>query len=184
MTLHSPGLNLLLCLQQEGEEAATQLLPQTTQSQLPNPTPSDPLSDPPSDPFSDPLSGPLSGSTPREPSEPSSSERPTSETNKGGPAGDVGSGGSGGSGTEGGVPLAWACSEEALLRLIASRDPTRRGLAGPLAMRLLFQLLHWNPAHRPTPREALRHAYFTLPIERQADRKVSCGPDRTKAGWC
>jgi hypothetical protein len=39
----------------------------------------------------------------------------------------------------------WSCSDDALLRLIASRDPTGRGLGGVLALRLLQRLLHWDP---------------------------------------
>jgi hypothetical protein len=40
----------------------------------------------------------------------------------------------------------WSCSDGALLQLIASRDPTGRGLGGVAALRLLQRLLHWDPA--------------------------------------
>ncbi|KAI8471128.1 MAG: hypothetical protein J3K34DRAFT_468469 [Monoraphidium minutum] len=80
----------------------------------------------------------------------------------GGAASGGGGGGGGGSGGGGGAFLVpWSCSDDSLLRLIASRDPTGRGLGGVLALRLLQRLLHWDPAQRPTAAQALRHAYFT-----------------------
>jgi serine/threonine protein kinase len=59
------------------------------------------------------------------------------------------------------VPLPWSCSENSLLQLVASRDPTGRGLEGGLALRLLQRLLAWDPKQRPTAAQALQHAYFT-----------------------
>ncbi len=56
--------------------------------------------------------------------------------------------------------MPWSCAEEALLSLIARRDPTGTGLEGPLALRLLQRLLAWDPAARPTAAQALEHAYF------------------------
>jgi hypothetical protein len=49
-------------------------------------------------------------------------------------------------GSGGGATLApWSCSDGSLLQLVASRDPTGRGLGGVLALRLLQRLLHWDP---------------------------------------
>lgn len=61
----------------------------------------------------------------------------------------------------GGLLMSWSCSEDALLRLIAGRDPTGKGLEGVIALRLLQRLLHWDPLQRPTALQALNHAYFT-----------------------
>lgn len=61
------------------------------------------------------------------------------------------------------LPLPWSCSDESLLRLVASRDPTGVGLEGGLALRLLQRLLAWDPKQRPTAAQALQHAYFTTP---------------------
>lgn len=58
------------------------------------------------------------------------------------------------------VPLPWSCSDDALLQLIASRDPTGVGLGGGLGVRLLQRLLAWEPTQRPTATQALQHAYF------------------------
>ena len=60
--------------------------------------------------------------------------------------------------------LAWRCSDMAIMQTIKTRDPTHQGLPNLAAVRLLLQLLHWNPAQRPTAAEALQHAFFALPL--------------------
>lgn len=106
------------------------------------------------------------------------------------------------------VPVAWSCAEEAVLATIRERDPLGRGLPSPVALRLLQvsidtvfccrlqggvcvcetsgllaqMLLHWNPASRPTPGQALRHAFFTLPLEEH--QNATCHGDPNQAGWC
>ncbi len=93
---------------------------------------------------------------------------------KGGGGGGTGGGtgsGTGGGGTGNGASasasasassvLPWSCGDSAVLGLLAGRDPTGGGLEGSLALRLLQALLSWEPAGRPSPAQALRHAYFT-----------------------
>lgn len=58
------------------------------------------------------------------------------------------------------LPIPWSCSDDALLRLIASKDPTGVGLEGALSVRLVQRMLAWNPKQRPTAAQALQHAYF------------------------
>ena len=78
------------------------------------------------------------------------------------------------------LPLAWSCSEDSILQRLQARDPRGKGLPGRLALRLLFQLLHWSPHLRPTPQQTLLHAYFTM-NESDIDR---CHTFRYVEGWC
>jgi hypothetical protein len=43
-------------------------------------------------------------------------------------------------------------------------------------------LLHWNPAARPTPRQALRHSFFTRDLSSHTPE--DCHDDPTMPGWC
>ncbi|GIL81024.1 hypothetical protein Vretimale_9291 [Volvox reticuliferus] len=79
--------------------------------------------------------------------------------------------------------MSWSCTEEALLTLAKSRDPLGLGLEGPMALRLLLRLLHWDPASRPSARQALQHAFFT--IKPGAWASFSCGETAVgEPGWC
>jgi serine/threonine protein kinase len=69
------------------------------------------------------------------------------------------------------VPIPWSCSDEALLQLIATRDPQGIGLEGGLALRLLQRLLAWDPAQRPTAAQAQQHAYFTVARQLRGEPK-------------
>lgn len=64
-------------------------------------------------------------------------------------------------------------------QVLAARDPTKKGLPGKPALRLLRSLLCWNPACRPTAEAALRHAYFTVDLQKQ--EHYAC-PGGVKAG--
>ncbi|GIL50633.1 hypothetical protein Vafri_6764 [Volvox africanus] len=79
--------------------------------------------------------------------------------------------------------MSWSCTEEALLNLAKSRDPLGLGLEGPMALRLLLRLLHWDPASRPSARQALQHAFFT--VKPGAWATFSCGETAVgEPGWC
>ena len=80
------------------------------------------------------------------------------------------------------VPASAGCTDEAVMEVIRSRDPTHQGLPNLAAVRLLLLLLHWNPAQRPTAAEALRHAYFVLPL--QTNVTPACSQNRSLVGWC
>ena len=80
------------------------------------------------------------------------------------------------------APVSAGCTEEAVMATIRKRDPTHKGLPNQAAVQLLLQLLHWNPAQRPTSAEALRHAFFVLPL--QANLTLACIQDRSRTGWC
>ncbi len=59
------------------------------------------------------------------------------------------------------VVVPWECTDQALLQLLRSRDPTGYGLGDDVeAVRLLRSLLQWAPEARPTAREALQSPYF------------------------
>jgi hypothetical protein len=95
-------------------------------------------------------------------------------------AGDDARGGSRGRAAQP-LPLPWSCSEEALLLLVAGRDPMARGLEGPLALRLLQRLLAWDPRQRPSAAQALQHAYFTWqrpPAQQRGDAHGARGAAR------
>lgn len=79
-------------------------------------------------------------------------------------------------------PLAWRCSDAAIMQTVKSRDPTGQGLPNLAAVRLLLHLLNWNPAQRPTAAEALQHAFFVSPLD--AEARLACTSNRTQAGWC
>ena len=78
------------------------------------------------------------------------------------------------------LPLAWSCSEKVLMQMLHRRDPAGHGLQTRLALRLVLQLLHWSPHARPTPSQALLHAYFSQTEEQPQE----CHDDRNVAGWC
>lgn len=60
-------------------------------------------------------------------------------------------------------PASWKCSEEFFSNLIKSRDPLHIGFPNIWAMRLVRQLLVWDPDDRLSVDEALRHPYFHPP---------------------
>ena len=80
------------------------------------------------------------------------------------------------------TPVSAGCTDEAVMEVIRRRDPTHQGLPNQAAVRLLLLLLHWNPGQRPTAAEALRHAYFVLPL--QTNITPACSQNRSLAGWC
>ncbi len=80
------------------------------------------------------------------------------------------------------APLSASCTDEAIRKVIQDRDPTHQGLPNQAAVRLLLSLLHWNPANRPTAAEALRHAFFALPLD--SELNIPCHTDRNLIGWC
>ncbi|DBA74684.1 TPA: hypothetical protein ACH3X2_009349 [Trebouxia sp. C0005] len=80
------------------------------------------------------------------------------------------------------APLSASCTDEAIRKVIQDRDPTHQGLPNQAAVRLLLSLLHWNPANRPTAAEALRHAFFALPLD--SELTIACHTDRNLIGWC
>ncbi|KAL0037567.1 hypothetical protein WJX77_002920 [Trebouxia sp. C0004] len=80
------------------------------------------------------------------------------------------------------APLSASCTDEAIRKVIQDRDPTHQGLPNQAAVRLLLSLLHWNPANRPTAAEALRHAFFALPLD--IELTIACHTDRDLIGWC
>lgn len=80
------------------------------------------------------------------------------------------------------APASAGCTDEAVMEVIRRRDPTHQGLPNQVAVRLLLLLLHWNPAQRPTAAEALRHAYFVLPL--QTNVTPACSYNRSLVGWC
>lgn len=80
------------------------------------------------------------------------------------------------------TPAPAGCTDEAVMEVIRRRDPTQQGLPNQAAVRLLLLLLHWNPGQRPTAAEALRHAYFVLPL--QTNITLACSQNRSLAGWC
>ncbi|EPS72665.1 hypothetical protein M569_02089, partial [Genlisea aurea] len=60
-----------------------------------------------------------------------------------------------------GSPVPWKCSEEYFSRLIKSRDPLKLGFPNTQALRLVRDLLQWDPGKRLSVDDALRHPYFT-----------------------
>ncbi|CAH9051479.1 unnamed protein product [Cuscuta epithymum] len=58
-------------------------------------------------------------------------------------------------------PAPWKCSEDFFLRQIRNRDPLKIGFPNIWALRLVRQLLRWNPEDRPSVDEALNHPYFS-----------------------
>ncbi|XP_076914191.1 uncharacterized protein LOC143573109 isoform X1 [Bidens hawaiensis] len=64
-------------------------------------------------------------------------------------------------GKRSGSPASWKCSEEFFGSQIKSRDPLKIGFPNVWALRLVRQLLVWDPEDRLTVDDALRHPYFT-----------------------
>ncbi|GAB2282328.1 hypothetical protein Dimus_016874 [Dionaea muscipula] len=62
-------------------------------------------------------------------------------------------------------PASWKCSEEFFSNLIRARDPLKIGFPNVWAMRLVRQLLLWDPDDRLSVDDALQHPYFHLPLE-------------------
>lgn len=58
-------------------------------------------------------------------------------------------------------PVPWKCSEEYFSYLIRSRDPLKLGFPNIWALRLVRDLLQWDPEGRLSVDDALRHPYFT-----------------------
>ncbi|KAK1412580.1 hypothetical protein QVD17_33952 [Tagetes erecta] len=67
----------------------------------------------------------------------------------------------GNNGKRSGSPASWKCSEEFFSSQIKSRDPLKIGFPNVWALRLVRQLLVWDPEDRLTVDDALRHPYFT-----------------------
>ncbi|XP_057517560.1 uncharacterized protein LOC130798539 isoform X2 [Amaranthus tricolor] len=63
-----------------------------------------------------------------------------------------------------GSPASWKCSEEFFSNLIKSRDPLNIGFPNVWAMRLVRQLLRWDPDDRLSVDDALQHPYFKQPL--------------------
>ncbi|OMO77631.1 hypothetical protein CCACVL1_14928 [Corchorus capsularis] len=57
-------------------------------------------------------------------------------------------------------PASWKCSEEFFSRQIRSRDPLKLGFPNVWALRLVRDLLRWDPDDRLSVDDALRHPYF------------------------
>lgn len=60
-------------------------------------------------------------------------------------------------------PASWKCSEVFFSNLIKSRDPLNIGFPNVWAMRLIRQLLRWDPDDRLSVDDALQHPYFQTP---------------------
>ncbi|XP_059311556.1 uncharacterized protein LOC132063131 [Lycium ferocissimum] len=58
-------------------------------------------------------------------------------------------------------PAPWKCSEEFFSRQIKNRDPLKIGFPNIWLLRLVRELLQWNPEDRPSVDEALKHPYFS-----------------------
>ncbi|KGN61734.2 hypothetical protein Csa_006170 [Cucumis sativus] len=63
-------------------------------------------------------------------------------------------------GHQGDSPASWQCSEEVFARQIKSRDPLKLGFPNVWALRLVRNLLQWNPEDRLNVNDALQHTYF------------------------
>ncbi|CAN1176970.1 Probable inactive protein kinase At3g63330 [Linum perenne] len=57
-------------------------------------------------------------------------------------------------------PVSWKCSEDFFSQQIKSRDPLKIGFPDMWALRLVRQLLLWDPDDRLSVDEALEHPYF------------------------
>ncbi|MED6184314.1 hypothetical protein PIB30_046255 [Stylosanthes scabra] len=60
-------------------------------------------------------------------------------------------------------PASWKCSEEFFSHQIKSRDPLKIGFSNVWALRLVRDLLQWDPEDRISVDEALQHPYFQPP---------------------
>ncbi|KAK9945231.1 hypothetical protein M0R45_010756 [Rubus argutus] len=67
----------------------------------------------------------------------------------------------------GASPASWKCSEEFFSHQIKSRDPLKLGFPNVWALRLVRQLLLWDPEERLSVDEALQHPYFQHPPPRE-----------------
>lgn len=65
----------------------------------------------------------------------------------------------------GSSPAAWKCSEEYFSHQVKSRDPLKQGFPNEWALRLVRQLLQWDPEDRLSVDEALQHPYFQPPTQ-------------------
>ncbi|KAL1825969.1 hypothetical protein DCAR_0314168 [Daucus carota subsp. sativus] len=59
------------------------------------------------------------------------------------------------------LPASWKCSEDFFAQQIKNYDPLKIGFPNVLALRLVRQLLLWDPEDRLSVDEALRHPYFS-----------------------
>ncbi|GMI73992.1 hypothetical protein like AT3G63340 [Hibiscus trionum] len=57
-------------------------------------------------------------------------------------------------------PASWKCSEEFFSHQIRSRDPLKLGFPNVWALRLVRDLLRWDPDDRLSVDDALKHPYF------------------------
>ncbi|XP_022727562.1 probable inactive protein kinase At3g63330 isoform X12 [Durio zibethinus] len=57
-------------------------------------------------------------------------------------------------------PASWKCSEEFFSRQVRSRDPIKLGFQNVWVLRLVRDLLLWDPDDRLSVDDALRHPYF------------------------
>lgn len=64
---------------------------------------------------------------------------------------------------DGASPASWKCSEEFFSQQIKNKDPLKLGFPNVQAMRLVRQLLLWDPDDRLSVDDALRHPYFQPP---------------------
>ncbi|KAJ6306595.1 hypothetical protein OIU78_021836 [Salix suchowensis] len=69
-------------------------------------------------------------------------------------------------GQGGDSPASWKCSEEFFSSQIKNRDPLKLGFPNVWALRLVRQLLLWDPEDRLSVDDALRHPYFQPPPKR------------------
>uniref|UniRef100_A0A0A0LLR7 PPM-type phosphatase domain-containing protein n=1 Tax=Cucumis sativus TaxID=3659 RepID=A0A0A0LLR7_CUCSA len=63
-------------------------------------------------------------------------------------------------GHQGDSPASWQCSEEVFARQIKSRDPLKLGFPNVWALRLVRNLLQWNPVLMPTVRSSIDALFF------------------------
>lgn len=69
-------------------------------------------------------------------------------------------------GQVGDSPASWKCSEEFFSNQIKNRDPLKIGFPNVWALRLVRQLLLWDPEDRLSVDDALQHPYFQPPPKR------------------
>ncbi|KAL7113000.1 hypothetical protein ACP275_04G035700 [Erythranthe tilingii] len=69
-------------------------------------------------------------------------------------------------------PVPWKCSEEYFSHQIQSRDPLKLGFPNIWALRLVRDLLRWDPEERLGVDDALRHPYFSPPPKKSAHAQV------------
>ncbi|KAI3449684.1 hypothetical protein Pfo_006349 [Paulownia fortunei] len=69
-------------------------------------------------------------------------------------------------------PVPWKCSEDYFSSQIRSRDPLKLGFPNVWALRLVRDLLRWDPEDRLGVDDALRHPYFSPPSWKSAHAEV------------